>query len=225
MEVLKKYRKIINDKKAILYDLNKRAELLDIELKELDVQEKSIERALWILQEVSKQTQEQLEFRISELINLALFSTFPESYTFKINYEIKRNKTETRFYLVDNKGHRLDPLTSTGGGVVDIISFALRISLWSLSARKIRPIIILDEPFPFLDNSLQEDSSKLLKELAKKLQLQIIVVTHVQNLIEHGDKIFHFKKSKEGVTFLEKLKNDTNQHKKTFIKKSSINQI
>jgi DNA repair exonuclease SbcCD ATPase subunit len=160
------------------------------------------EKAQLIIQHVAKQTQQELEYHISNLVTMALSSIFPNPYEFQLEFIIRRNKTEADLWLVkDNE--KLDPLNATGGGVVDVTSFALRVALWSLKRPRSRNILILDEPFKNLSNDLQPKASQLLKELSDKLGLQILMVTHSQDLIEAADKVFENKIDNNGVSRLE----------------------
>jgi hypothetical protein len=158
-------------------------------------------KAQLIIQYVAKQTQQELEFHISNLVSMALESIFPNPYEFKLEFVIRRNKTEADLWFVKN-GERVNPLMAAGGGVVDVAAFALRIALWSLGNPKSRNIIILDEPFRFLSNDLQPKASLLLKELSDKLNLQILMITHNQNLVEAADKVFNINIDNKGVSQL-----------------------
>lgn len=165
-------------------------ESLDKERIQIDQAEKSLEKieaAQFIVQKVAQQTQEQFKFRVESIVTMALQAVFPEPYEFKVEFEIKRNQTEAKLSFVRN-GEDVDPLTATGGGAVDVAAFALRVTLWSLG--KTRPVIVLDEPFRFVSRDLQAKAGQMVKELAGKLKLQFIVVTHNKDLIEAADRVF-----------------------------------
>lgn len=156
-----------------------------------------IEEAKSILQTVSQKTQQELEYKISEIVSLALCAVFDDPYEFIINFVIKRGKTEAEIKFVKD-GSSFDPLSSTGLGVVDIASFACRISTWNLKKPNSRNTIILDEPFKFLDKSQQHKAGEMLKMLSDKLGIQFIIVTHEEEIIESADKVF--KVCKKGDT-------------------------
>jgi hypothetical protein len=158
-------------------------------IKKLKRELKNTEEAQLILQTVAMQTQQELEYKISEIVSLALSAVFDDPYEFKVEFNIKRNKTEAEIHFYKN-GIAFDPMTETGGGVVDIASFALRIALWNLSSPKTRNTIILDEPFRFLSKNLQTKASEMLSVISKKLNIQFIIVTHIAELREAADKVF-----------------------------------
>jgi len=148
-----------------------------------------VDEAQVVLQTVAQQTQSELEYHISELVTLANESVFDDPYTMKVQFVLRRNKTEADL-LFERDGHFINPMDASGGGAVDVAAFALRISLLSLQTPKSADVLILDEPFRFVSRSLQERASKLLKEISEKLGLQMIIVTHEPTLVEHADRVF-----------------------------------
>jgi hypothetical protein len=157
--------------------------------KELD--EKYLEnllKARTVVQIVAEQTQKQLEYHISNLVTMALSSVFPDPYKFELRFVQRRNKTEADLIFSKNGNETDDILNSGGGGVADVASIALQISLWSI--KKTRPLIILDEKTKFLHSPLyQEKCSELLKEVCDKLGLQMIIVTDQVNMIKAADNV------------------------------------
>lgn len=147
------------------------------------------EQSQIIIQKIAQETQENLSWKLSEIVTLALNSIFDDPYTFQVEFIIKRGKTEVEFKLLKD-GNEYHPTNDTGGGVVDVVSFALRIVMWSLKKPRTRNTIILDEPFRFLSRELQPKASLLLQELSNKLNLQFIMVSHSEDLIEGADKVF-----------------------------------
>jgi len=149
----------------------------------------NLEKAQAVLQAVAQQTQEALSYHVAELVSLALEAVFPLPYTFKVEFVQKRGKTEADL-LFERDGMVRDPIDDTGGGVVDVAAFALRVSLWSLQKYKTRPIIILDEPFRFVSANLQPKAIEMLQEISAKLGIQFIIVTHEDEIMEGADKVF-----------------------------------
>ena len=152
------------------------------------------EQAKEIIREVGIKTQQQLQFHISDITSLALEAVFKDPYKLEIEFVQRRNKTECDIYFVRD-GNRIDPLSSSGGGAVDVAAFALRIASWSLERPHSRNTIILDEPFKHLKGI--EDNKKaiqMLKTLSHKLNLQIIMVSDermpMEDIEKGADKIF-----------------------------------
>jgi ABC-type cobalamin/Fe3+-siderophores transport system ATPase subunit len=148
----------------------------------------SLLKARSVVQIVAEQTQKKLEYHISNLVSMALASVFPEPYIFQLRFVQKRNKTEAELIFSKNGNETDDILNTGGGGVADIASIALRISLWSI--KKTRPTLILDESLKFLHSpEYQEKASQMLKEVSSKLGLQIIMVSDQKNILEYADKV------------------------------------
>lgn len=160
----------------------------------------SLEEAQRFIQEVAKATQEDLRYHISDIVQLALDTCFPDEYQFDISFEIKRGKTEASLSFTKN-GIAIDPMEASGGGVVDLAAFALRISAWSLG--KSDNVIILDEPFRFLSKDLQPRAGEIMKKLSSHLKLQFIMVTHNDEMINIADRIFVVTQSGAGVSKVE----------------------
>lgn len=154
-------------------------------------------QSLVLIQTGAKLTQEKLEYRISEICTLALSSIFPEPYSLIVDFVTKRGKTEADINFELN-GNKVNPMTASGGGAAVVASFALRIALWNLQRPKSRPIIILDEPFKFINGEeYQNKASRLLVEISSRLGIQFIIVSQDKNLAEAAHKIFEVKKIKE----------------------------
>lgn len=158
------------------------------------------EQAREIIRAVGLETQQQLQFHVSDITSLALESVFNDPYQLKMEFVQRRNKTECDLLFVKGDSE-LDPLTASGGGAVDVAAFALRIASWSMAHPRTRATIILDEPLRFLSADNQERASQMIKELSQRLGLQFIIVTHESVLASYADKVFEvsIKKGKSKV--------------------------
>lgn len=171
-------------------------------LEALTQEQTDISRALEIIQQVAKLTQQELEVHISELVSLALEAVFPNPYKMVLKFETRRNRSEADLLLQDEDGNLLSPMDAVGGGVVDVAAMSLRIALFSLIRPKPRPIMILDEPFRFLSSDLQSRASSMLRELSNKLSIQFIIITHEKELLENANMIIRTN-IKNGVSSVE----------------------
>jgi len=166
-----------------------------IEKNGLEKRSIAIEKAQAFIQQVAKETQDKIKCHLEDIVQLAIDTCFPGEYDFFIRFEIKRGRTEAALIFEQNK-IEVDPMESSGGGVVDVSSFALRIATWSLS--KTDNVIILDEPFKHLSNDLQSRAGEILKRLSEKLKLQILMSTHIEDIIDVADRVFEVRRVKEG---------------------------
>ena len=159
---------------------------------------KLLEQAQVFLQKVAQDTQSQLKFQIEDIVNLALETCFPNEYEFQLQFNIARGKTDAELVFLSQKtGRPIDPMNASGGGVVDLTAFALRIASYALE-QGVDNVIILDEPFRFISRDLQARAGEILKSLSTKLGLQIVMVTHIGQMIDVADKVFEVKKNSDG---------------------------
>lgn len=149
----------------------------------------NLEKARSIIRLVGLTTQQQLQYHISDVTSLALESIFKDPFKVNLNFVERRNKTECDI-MFEKNGEEYEPIDATGGGVVDVAAFALRIACWSMSIKKSNNVIILDEPMRFLSENYQEQASQMIKEVSEKLGIQFIIVTHEPLLAEYADKTF-----------------------------------
>ena len=158
------------------------------------------EEAQIVIQKVAQLTQEELKIHISNLVTLALESVFDEPYEFEVDFVQRRGQSEADLWFVID-GERIDPLSASGGGVVDVAAFGLRVSLWSLQKPRSRSIIVLDEPFKYLSSNYQQKAGELLKVISEKLKLQILMISHIEPLVEAADNVIKISQ-KKGVSYV-----------------------
>ena len=195
-KIKQKFFQVQGKKKQIELDLKTNKSNLD----NLNQKMKLLEKAQSFLQKVAQDTQSQLKFQIEDIVNLALETCFPNEYIFQLEFNIARGKTDAELVFLSQKtGRPIDPMNASGGGVVDLTCFALRIASYALE-QGIDNTIILDEPFRFISRDLQERASEVLKTLSTKLGIQIIMVTHISEFIDVADKVFRIKKNESGIS-------------------------
>lgn len=161
------------------------------------------ERAREFIREVGLKTQQQLQYHISDITSLALESVFNNPYSLIAEFVQRRNKTECDLYF-EREGDKVDPLSASGGGAVDVASFALRVASWSMEHPKSRNVMILDEPFKHLKG---EEANlqvlEMVRELSRKLNMQIIMISDErisrEDIIANADKVFETK-IRKGIT-------------------------
>ena len=197
---LKEIRTQIERSKGQREEVENRIDELQSTINTVEKESVFSEKAQAIIQKVAQETQQQLEYHISDIVSLALDTIFEDPYQFTVEFVVRRNKTECEL-VFKRDGERISPLSASGGGVVDVASFALRIALWTLQNPKSRNTLILDEPFKFLSKDLLPRACDLLQELRDRLSLQFIIVTHLDELALCADKTFEVR-LKKGVSVI-----------------------
>lgn len=147
-----------------------------------------VEEGVRVFQAAAAATQEKIHAAFTTVGTQALAAVFPDPYELVLKFPVRRGKTEVQ--LVLKRGEmELDPLRSTGGGVIDLTAFALRLSALRISQPAIRQVLLLDEPFRFVSRGYRVRVASLLRQLAQDHGVQIIMVTHHPELQGIGTMI------------------------------------
>lgn len=144
--------------------------------------------ALDFLYKFSEFTRNEVKTKLETLANLALSSVFTDK---QMEFRVvpNRNKKGLFYELYIITDGNITPLEDCkGGGVLDIISLCLRISYLRIFKGSLRQVLILDEPFKNLDDIRRPAAIEWLSTTAKEMGLQLIIVTHLVDLIEKADK-------------------------------------
>lgn len=164
--------------------------------------EADIAKAQALIQEAALETQAKLRVHLTAIATAALAAIFPDKgYEFDVQFETKRGRTECVLQLRQGDV-TTDPMVAHGGGVVDVLSFALRASFWSIS--RTRPVLVLDEPMKFLSQDLREAAADMLRDVSTKLGVQVIMVTHIPEFADVADKLFEVA-VRDGVSYVREV--------------------
>jgi len=178
------FNKIQAKKSNLEESLNYKIVCVKEEKKEL----KCLVKARYVLIKVSEIMQKKFKVKVENLVNIAIHSVFDRPFKFILGFERRKNKLECIPYIEEN-GDKYIPKNDMGGGILPVISFALRIVLWSLEKPRSRNVIILDEPMIGV-GSLIGRASQMIKTISKKLNIQIIMLTHSDELKEIADTVY-----------------------------------
>lgn len=171
-------------------------------LTQLDLKNKTAE----FLRALGNYAREQVKAQLEYTVSHALRFIFKEDIEFKIEYRVSRGRPEATFYVVSEyKDQRTketttvknEPQDSRGGGVVDVVSIALRIAL--AEAFGVKGPIIMDEPAKHLSKDYIPAFAEFLRLVSRQLNRQIIMITHNPILAECGD-IIHEVTKENGVS-------------------------
>jgi len=179
---LKLFRKRINEKQTELSSVQRQLVSERKEYAEGEAHAANLAQAQQIAQAVAQTIQQQAHKQIAGVVSKCLELVFDSPYKFKINFEQKRGKTEASL-LFERDGLEVDPLTASGGGVVDVAAFALRLSCLMLAKPPLRRILFLDEPFKFVSEDYRGNVKMMLEQLSKEMGIQLIMVTHIPELV------------------------------------------
>jgi len=184
MNSLEYFRKKL-DKKRNAYNVAKASwEKHNEELNIAVLHLTNVKEARELVQDVAQFIQQEAHYQIAAVVTKGLQTVFGNEYIFKILFEKKRGRTEASL-IFEKDGLELDPLSASGGGIVDVAAFSLRVACLMLSRPALRQLMVLDEPFKNVSkrNDYLDKIPLLLEEVSKNLNIQIIMVTHIEELM------------------------------------------
>ena len=174
--------------------LEQRKQQLIAELIRLQKQNETFEQARLLLQKAGTDARESARKRLEETVTDALRYVFGPDFEFLIELKESRGRVEAEFYVVsEQNGQQIKtkPEDACGGGVVDIISIALRVALLQIHTNPtIRGPIILDEPGKHVSADYTMKLATFLKQLSQTFNRQIILSTHQADLANIADSTY-----------------------------------
>lgn len=175
---LDSFRDRISRKTALLDHCRKEMDHVRADQREAEEKQRVYTEATGWLRDLYEQVQERYHGQIMQIVTYCLREVFgPEAYEFKIAFVQKRGQVEASL-IFERDGEQFDPLNASGGGVLAVACFALRLAVLYLTKQSVRPIIVMDEPFAQLSVEYRERMAALLEELADQFGFQFILVTH-----------------------------------------------
>ena len=168
------------------------------------------ERSLEIVKMVGLETQKALEYRFAEQVSLAEAAIFDDPYELIINFQEKRGKTEAEL-LFKRRNLVISPQGNfLGHGAKEVGGLGTRISYLKMRRdKKVRSVLILDEPFARLKGKVaNQRAMELINEISKELGFQIIMISDEriarEDIIANSDKTFLVTQAK-GISRIEQL--------------------
>ena len=138
-----------------------------------------IDVVLQVLQTSAAMVQNNFGGYISEIVTKAMHHVFPERINdrFIVRFRENRGQTECQLLIRSQCGSEAHPYQCSGGGVWDVLAFALRAVIVVLEQPKRSRFMICDEPFKNLHGKLpRENALDMLYNTCKSLGIQCVVV-------------------------------------------------
>ncbi|QCX32300.1 ATPase [Caloramator sp. E03] len=177
-------------KKGRMDNLIEQKKKIEAQLKINNNKIDNYEKVKILLQNTSQFAREQSKKQIEYIITQCLQYIFDPSMEFKIDIVEKSNRIEAEFFVVSNiNGEQIvtKPQDSRGGGVVDIISLAIRIAMIQIHNPKIDGPLILDEPAKHVSDEYIVNVADFIKQISTTFKRQVIMVTHNNHLLHSAD--------------------------------------
>ena len=173
-----------------------------------------------LLTHTSISIQEKTTERIAQIVTDMYQYVFLNNDRFVIQVDKKRSTPVASFYIETEKNGQkvlLDPLTSDGGGKVDVIALGLRLAALLLYKPSMERVLLLDEPLRFLSSTTTSQKPyrlravEFLKKIAQQYGIQIIAVTHDQELLSMSDCTYEVMLDSAGYSKIQKMEVSTNE--------------
>ncbi|MBO8158360.1 ATPase [Thermosyntropha sp.] len=150
-----------------------------------------------IYKKAAEYAREKSKVAIENIVSRALSIVFSDDLKFEVEIKRERDKDSARFLVSSTYGGEFkitnEPQEARGGGVVDIISLALRIALLETSKFNNFGPLVLDEPAKHVSGEHIDNVAAFLRTVITTFNRQIIMVTHNQYLAESGDIVYEVK--------------------------------
>lgn len=197
LEALSKDLNIVQD--FISREEGKRDKLIEkyeennIKFKEITQDLELLEKVTILFQKTSEYARQQAKRQIETLVTKCLQYVFESNIELIIELDELRNKANAEFYVVtesDGMIIKTKPELSRGGGVVDVVSLALRIAFLQIHKPQIEGPLILDEPAKHVSEEYIFNVGEFLKQTSEMFGRQIIMVTHNNYLASIANKAY-----------------------------------
>jgi DNA repair exonuclease SbcCD ATPase subunit len=192
---LPEYENFLHEKKAERRITIERIRELELNYKVLKSRLEDLNEAVSVINIVGVMANDDSKSIIEGIVTEALQLIYDESYSFIIDTRIQRDQPES--YLSVKIGENEYSLRDEelGGGVIDVVSFTLRVTMWAISDPQVDDVLMLDEPLRNLDSERLTKMGVIIKKLSDSLGIQFLIVTHEPQLAEAADSTWYVKKS------------------------------
>ena len=158
------------------------------ELAAVIAREAVLTQAREVFQLAAETAREQAKQGVERVVAWALQSVFGPEVSFEVTLTERREQPEADFFVVSTYGGtapvKTEPTEARGGGVVDIISLALRYVL--LERSRMGGPLILDEPGKHVSEEYSRALGDFIRLMSEDAGRQVIIVTHNSELAETG---------------------------------------
>lgn len=159
----------------------------------LEKENEILAKVLKLYQMTSEFAREQSKAHIEQLVTSCLRIVFANDISFLIEMTESGRNTNANFLIadtIDGQSSTFQPQEARGGGVVDVVSLALRISFLLRYQPPVEGILILDEPAKHVSEEYIHNVAELLLQVAEEFSLQVILVTHNRHLAYMGEVVY-----------------------------------
>ena len=162
-------------------------------IREVEAEEKKLSGVVFLLQKAADFSRNQATHQIEDIVTQSIAYIMQNSSRFIVDLSEKRGLPIAEFFVESDYGEykvKTKPEMSRGGGVVDIVSLALRIAFLENHRPKMDGPLFLDEPGKHISDDYIFNMGEFVKECSRLFSRQIIMVTHNDYLTNICDTAF-----------------------------------
>jgi len=191
-DVVRRRRRDLDRKMGQLDTLKKSKRRVSREMKREEQAREVARSAVIFLEEVGHAAREETRAAFEDVGSMALRSVLGDGYSLAVDSTTKRNSSHVDLRVVSPEFEEAgDPVLCRGGGVIDLLSFALRVVLLELHRPRLGGPLLLDEPFKHVSAEYVEAAAEMVAELSRRFGRQYILVTHQAEFCRHeGTHVF-----------------------------------
>ncbi|PTX58667.1 hypothetical protein C8P63_11565 [Melghirimyces profundicolus] len=192
-EQLKSAREEVLVRKARRDELEKLLKDVEGRLEKAERSRDLFEKVRVLLQESAEHARRQAKAQMENLVTNALQYVFGPMFRFEIELSDHGGKPVAEFFVVtewEGTTVRTKPQEARGGGVVDIISLALRVAIIETFRPRPEGPLILDEPGKHVSAEYVIPMLEFLRSTGEMFGRQVLLVTHNPHLTEGADRVF-----------------------------------
>lgn len=175
---------------ARLEEATNRRDKLNADLVQWD-----LERLL--LSKVSEVARLRMKDHIEATVTAALQAVLDrEDMRFEVRLSERAGQPVADWLVVSTFGDEeiaADPEDGRGGGVLDIVSLALRMAVLELSQPRLEGPLLVDEPGKHVSSEYVENLAHFLRDYAARTGRQVLMVTHQQAVADVAHKAYRFE--------------------------------
>ncbi|MDI6601614.1 MAG: ATP-binding protein [Thermoanaerobacteraceae bacterium] len=179
------YNRRKGQKEQLENSLNRNIERLNDVVKKREL----YENVRKLLEMAAEYARDQAKGDMEYMVTQALQYVFENDLEFKIELEDNASGPQAEFYVESRYGGeqlvKTRPQDARGGGVVDVISLALRIAMMQG-----RGVLILDEPAKQVSEEFAPNVANFLRYLTNQGDFQVVMVSHNQHLAQAAGKSY-----------------------------------
>ncbi len=145
-----------------------------------------------LLQKSSEHQRQVACQRFEEIGTFALQFVMGANFFLEVDLKGTNRKPEAYIYIASDTPDgrvRSSPKDSKGGGIVDIVSIALRVTMLESHTPPVNGPILLDEPGKHLSEKYTASLEKLIAAISENMGRQIIMVTHIPSMLNSDANI------------------------------------